>query len=71
MKLRHAYLAIERSGIERGIDSEDYWELVHRKGKKLLSIYQNSQTRTLIKQVKGNIGFEKKAIILLKEGDLK
>lgn len=55
MQLRHAYLAIEKCAIERGIDTEPYWQVVYSKVKKLLSIYEHHQSDGLLKEVFSNI----------------
>ena len=55
MRLRHAYLAIEKSCLDRGIDSREYWELLHSKLTKLLSIYETRKSSGIITNLKKNI----------------
>ena len=55
MRLRHAYLAIERNCLDRGIDSQEYWELLHSKLRKLLAIYEKNKSNGIIAYLKKNI----------------
>ncbi len=55
MRLRQAYLAIEKSSLDKGIDSQAYWQVLHDKLKQLLSIYDQHKASKLLLRVQEKI----------------
>ncbi|SMF12932.1 hypothetical protein SAMN02745866_00809 [Alteromonadaceae bacterium Bs31] len=55
MRLRQAYLAIEKSCLDKGIDSQAYWQLLHDKLKQLLSIYEHHKASKMLQRVREKI----------------
>jgi len=55
MRLRYAYLSIEKSCLEKGIDTRSYWDYLHRKLKDLLDIFNQHNANLLIKEIRSKI----------------
>ncbi|TVZ38436.1 hypothetical protein P886_2803 [Alteromonadaceae bacterium 2753L.S.0a.02] len=55
MRLREAYLAIEAKSIDRGENTEEYWNLINAKLTKLLAIYEKNKPLSLLKFIEEKI----------------
>ena len=61
-KIRSAYLQIESKSIDRGIDSEGYWNILNSKLSKLFEIILSLPTKRILAEIKAKIDIIKTSL---------